>query len=173
MHAQSEQNRQNKENSKRHQNQGKHQEQEQNMARRQPQEQRMDRHQQQGQSTGRYQQEQSMDRHQREEQSMDRHQQQRPNLREVKNLKEAGNRANLQVDADKESGHWMVHPTARSQTDTANWVVECESKNEANNLRNDLMNGKAKPPTEDRQHYSTPRRHSDGKTLIYYYPKAS
>lgn len=79
---------------------------------------------------------------------------------------------NLQVDTDKETGNWSVHPVVRNISDHPRWVVECESKKAADGLRNDISSGKAKAPTEDPQHYSTPRRHSNGKTLIYY-PKAS
>jgi len=79
---------------------------------------------------------------------------------------------NLQVETDKETGNWSVHPQVRSITEHPRWVVECDSKKEADMIRNDISSGKAKAPTEDPQHYSTPRRHSNGKTLIYY-PKAS
>ncbi len=79
--------------------------------------------------------------------------------------------SNLQVEPDKETGNWTVHPIAR-QKEPVLWIVECNTKNEANNLKNDIANGKSKAPIEDPQHYSTPRRHSNGKTLIYY-PKAS
>ena len=80
--------------------------------------------------------------------------------------------ANLQVEPDQETGNWNVHPITRNNQEPAKWIVQCDSKNDANNLKNSIANGKAKPPTEDPQHYSTPRRHSNGKTLIYY-PKAS
>lgn len=79
---------------------------------------------------------------------------------------------NLQVETDKETGNWSVHPVVRNISDHPRWVVECDSKKEADALRNDIASGKARPPTEDPQHYSTPRRHSNGKTLVYF-PKAS
>jgi len=73
---------------------------------------------------------------------------------------------NIQVDEDRETKKWTVHPTIRS-SEAVKWIVECNSKNEANSLKNDLVNGKVKPPTEAPQQYASPRKHNNGKTMIY------
>ena len=87
--------------------------------------------------------------------------------RQTQNLQQrGGGLTDLQVDEDRETHMWTVHPT-RSTTETTNWLIECRSRNEAQALRNDLSNGRLQAPTESPQSYSSPRRHRDGRTMIY------
>lgn len=73
----------------------------------------------------------------------------------------------LQVDEDKNTHKWTVHPSTRSANEAARWAVECNSKGEAQNLKNDIVNGRLKPPTEAPQSYGAPHKHQNGKTMVY------
>lgn len=73
----------------------------------------------------------------------------------------------LQVDEDINTRKWTVHPATHSASETAKWVVECNSKNEAHALKNDIVSGRVKPPTEAPQSYGSPRKHANGKTIVY------
>lgn len=63
---------------------------------------------------------------------------------------------------------WTVSLNAKfAGKNKKKWIVEFNSKNDANDFKRDLEDARVKSPFEEPEKYGTPRTHTDGVTMIY------
>jgi len=71
------------------------------------------------------------------------------------------------VEQDVKTKKWHVCECSHLGTENKKWMVEFHSKSDADAFKKDLQDGRTETPIDAPEKYGTPKKHSNGTTMIF------